>query len=325
MPVFDSEFRIKMNGDRMEGLFMNHSRKDHNIFRFHAERGLAYRFSDKPEKTTVNITGRYLTVFDGEDEISKNAVGIFNQDGNRLTGTFLTVTGDYRFLEGEVSGDVMKLSAFDGSHLYVFTARVKGDSLLDGHYYSGQTWHDTWRGVKNETFQLPDPEKLIKFGGKNGEFHFSFPDENGNIISSKDAIFKGKPMIIQLMGSWCPNCMDETKFLSAWKNSTDLPIEIVALDFEKITDSGVVKRNIERLKKQYDIRYPVLFAGSNDKKEAAKKVGLNSVIAYPTLIFIDKKKKVYTIHSGFSGPATGKEYEKFKSWFSKTVDALCIE
>jgi thiol-disulfide isomerase/thioredoxin len=325
MPVFDSEFRCKFSEHKLTGFFINHSRRDKNIFPFHAEEGLAYRFSDKPERTNLNITGRYLTVFDSEDEISKNAIGIFKQDGNYLSGTFLTVTGDYRFLEGEVAGNRMLLSAFDGSHLFLFTAIIKGDSLVDGHYYSGQHWHDTWHGVKNENAELSDPEKFVAFTNKEGEFNFAFPDENGKLISSTDEQFKGKALIIQIMGSWCPNCMDETKFLSKWRNEKNPRCEIIALDFEKITDTAIVKRNILRLKKQFDIRYPVLFAGSNDKSEAARKLRLNTVIAFPTLIFIDKNKRAITTHSGFSGPATGNDFEKFQKWFIKTTDRICGE
>jgi thiol-disulfide isomerase/thioredoxin len=117
--------------------------------------------------------------------------------------------------------------------------------------------------------------------------------------------------------------MDETKFLSEWKNKTGCKIEVVALDFEKITDEHTVKNNIGRLKQRYGINYSILFAGSNDKTVAANKLGLNTVIAYPTLIFLDKNKKVLYTHSGFSGPATGKEYEKFQNWFSRITGSMC--
>jgi thiol-disulfide isomerase/thioredoxin len=325
MPVFDSEFRCKSSENNLNGLFINHARKDHNIYSFHAQFGLGYRFSDKPERTEMNVSGRYLTIFDGEDEIAKQAIGLFKQEGNHLSGTFLTVTGDYRYLEGEVSGSRMLLSAFDGSHFFLFTAMIKGDSLVNGHYYSGQTWHDTWHGVRDEKTELPDPEKFVRFADKNGEFHFSFPDENGLTVTSSDARFKDKAMIIQIMGSWCPNCMDETKFLSEWQNKNNNSCEIVALDFEKITDTAIVKRNIIRLKKRFDIHYPVLFAGSNDKSEAARKLRLNTVVAFPTLIFLDENKRVIMTHSGFSGPATGNEFDKFQKWFLKTTDKLCNE
>ncbi len=321
MPVFDAEFRCILTKGNLAGNFINHARKDNNILPFHAESGLSYRFSDKPERSGKNITGRYRIVFDGEDELSKETIGVFNQDGNRLTGTFLTVTGDYRFLEGEVNGKRIWLSAFDGSHLFLFTALIKGDSLINGEYFSGKHWHDTWRGIRDEKFSLPDPDKLIEFS-ENGIFNFSFPDENGKIVSLSDDQYKDRPMIIQIMGTWCPNCMDETKYLSQWYSSLKREIGIIALDFERITDSATVRKNIRRLKKKFDIEYPVLFAGSNDKTVAAKNLKLTRLLAFPTLIFLSRDKKIVRIHTGFSGPATGEEYLKFQKWFAKSVAEL---
>lgn len=324
MPVFDSEFRCRFDDKNLTGNFINHARKNFNVIPFHAERGLSYRFSDRPEKSKINISGRYRVEFDGEDDESKVAVGIFKQEGGRVTGTFLTATGDYRFLEGEVNGDRLWLSAFDGSHLFLFTAMVKKDTLYNGEFFSGRHWHDTWRGFSDANVKLPDAESLTEAKSINEKFGFSFRDLNGKIVSLKDKKYKNKAVIIQIMGSWCPNCMDETKFLSHWYNfDRNKNIEVIALDYERITDSISVAKNIKRLKRQFNIRYPILFAGPSDKKEAAKTLPLLSrIFAFPTLIFLDKNKNVVKIHTGFSGPATGTAYENFKNWFVNVTDSL---
>jgi thiol-disulfide isomerase/thioredoxin len=324
MPVFDAEFRCEFNGKSMRGNFLNHARKTKNIIPFHAERGLSFRFSDKPEATTFDITGKYHVVFDGEVEESKNAVGIFTQDGNRLTGTFLTTAGDYRFLEGEVSGNRLWLSAFDGSHLFLFTALLKNDSLYNGEFFSGQHWHDTWRAKKDKEAQLTPDDSLTVMKPGYDKIYFTFPDENRKLISLSDPKFLNKAVIIQIMGSWCPNCMDETKFLSSWYNNERREnIEIIALDYERNTDVLAASNNIRRLKKQFNINYTVLFAGSADKKEAALTLPmLNRVFAFPTTIFLNREKKVVKIHTGFNGPATGEEYEKFKERFRNVLNTL---
>ena len=251
-------------------------------------------------------------------------VGIFKQDENNLSGTFLTTTGDYRFLDGEVSGNRLWLSAFDGSHLFLFTAIIKNDSLVSGEFFSGRHWHDTWRGMKDENAKLPPADSFTFLNSGYDKFIFSFPDENGDSVSITDEQFRNKAVIVQIMGTWCPNCMDETKFLSSWFNQQkNNNIKIIALDFERILDTATVSKNIRRLKKQFDIKYPILFAGSSDKKIAALSLPmLNRVFAFPTTIFLNKDKKVLKIHTGFSGPATGEEYEKYKQWFEKLVDKL---
>ena len=326
MPVFDSEFRCILKENSLSGIFFNHARKNDNVFSFHADRGLSYRFSDRPERTSINITGKYHVVFDGEDVESKDAVGVFKLEGNRLTATFLTTTGDYRFLEGEIAGNRIWLSAFDGSHLFLFTALIRGDSLLNGEFFSGKHWHDTWNGIRDENAHLVNPDSLTTLRKGPLKINFKFPDENGKIISLSDKKYKNKAVIIQIMGSWCPNCMDETKFLVDWyrqnkKNKNR--IEIIALDFEKIADTTHAFRNIRRLKKQFGVTYSVLFAGPSDKKEAAKSLPmLNRIFAYPTLLFLNKEKKVIKTHTGFNGPATGEEFYKFIKYFEQTTKEI---
>jgi thiol-disulfide isomerase/thioredoxin len=324
MPVFDSEFRCKVGERSLKGFFYNHARKNNNVIPFHAVHGQAFRFSDKPEKTVHNISGKYSVFFDKEEEESKKAIGVFNQEGNNLSATFLTTTGDYRYLEGEVSGNRLWLSAFDGFHLFLFTAVIKGDSLLNGEYFSGRHWHDTWSGVKDESAELISAESLTHLNPGYDKFDFSFADENGKMISLSDQAYTNKAVIVQLMGTWCSNCMDETKFLSEWYNQRGHEtIEIIALDFERITDTATVFKNIRRLKNKFYINYKILYAGSSDKKEAAKALPmLNRVFAYPTTIFLDKEKRPVKIHTGFNGPATGEKYEEFMRWFDITVEKL---
>ena len=324
MPVFDSEFRCKISEKKMTGFFYNYSRKNKNIIPFHAEHNLSKSNSEKINQSSFNISGRYHIIFDDDDPESKNAVGLFLQKGNNLTGTFLTTTGDYRYLSGEVDNERIWLSAFDGSHLFLFTALIKDDSLINGEFFSGQHWHGTWSGRKDGQAKLVPADSLTFLKPGFDKIDFTFPDENGRNVSLSDSRFKNKAVILQLMGTWCPNCMDESKFLSDWYNKNqNKNIEIVALDYERFLDPIIVNKNIRRLKERFDINYPVLFAGSSNKTEAALTLPmLNRVFAFPTTIFLNKEKKVVKIHTGFSGPATGVEYERFIEWFEKMVELI---
>jgi len=282
---------------------------------------LGFRFIDKPVKPVQNFRGRWEVQFEGEDPEAKMAVGEFKQQGSHITGTFLTLTGDYRYLEGDVSGNRFFLSCFDGSHAFLFNAMLQPDGTLTGNYYSGQHWHDTWTARRNENAKLVNGDSLTFLKAGFDQLSFTFPDADSILVSLSDKKFQNKIVIVQIMGTWCPNCMDETAFLAPYykKNKND-GIEIIGLDFERTDDFKKVKQNLSRLKKRFDIEYTLLYAGSTDPELRSKKLPmLNRILAFPTTIFIDRNKNVRRIHTGFSGPATGEHYEKWKSDFEKTI------
>lgn len=327
MPFFETEFRCSLSERRLEGVYLNHSRTVMNKIPFRAIHGMGWRFSDRPEKTAYDLSGRWHVVWGKEKPEHKMSIGIFSQEGNRLTGTFLTPTGDYRYLEGEVSGSLMKLSAFDASHAYLFDAIIKADGSLEGNYYSGAHWHDSWIAWRSDSAQLSDPESLTFLKSGYDGLTFSFPDENGNLFSLPDQDYDGKVVLVQLMGTWCSNCLDETTYLMELHSKYPQDkFSIIALDFERTRDTLRIKNNIRRLKERLGIKYPVLYAGNSQRDEAAKSLPmLNHIAAYPTTIVLDKKGKVRKIHTGFSGPATGSEYENFKISFESFIEKLLSE
>ncbi len=323
MPVFDSEIRGKISGDKISGNFINYARTNHNMIPMKAERE-EYRFNNLSLPAAFDMTGRWEVVFAGDEPPLNISIGEFEQHDNYLTGTFLTPTGDYRYLEGAVRGNEFWLSCFDGSHLFLFSGLYAEDGNIKGHYYSGSHWHDTWTAKRNKNIALPNPDSLTILKPGYNKISFAFPDVDGNMISTDDKKFQNKILIVQIMGTWCPNCMDETAFLSPfYKKYKERGVEIIGLDFERIDDLTKVKQNLQRLKKRYDIDYTLLYAGSTDPKNKAKALPMfNKIMSFPTTVFIDRTSKIRRIHTGFSGPATGEHFEKWKEGFYSLIDSL---
>jgi thiol-disulfide isomerase/thioredoxin len=132
---------------------------------------------------------------------------------------------------------------------------------------------------------------------------------------------------VQIMGSWCPNCMDETNFLSPWyRKNRERGVEIIGLAYEKNPDFSVSAPKLKKMITRFGIEYNVLLAGQNDKAKASLTLPmLNRVLAFPTTIFIDRNGKVRKIHTGFSGPGTGEYYTQFVEEFEQFVDKLVAE
>ncbi|MGJ5641436.1 TlpA family protein disulfide reductase [Formosa sp. S-31] len=326
LPVFDSYIKAKMYGDSLlEGAYIKDELK--RTVPFKAVFNDVFRFEAK-DKPLVDVSGNWETTFSPDSEDSSQAKGIFVQQGQRVTGTFRTTTGDYRFLEGVMDGDSLKLSAFDGSHAFLFTAQVE-DSTLSGMFYSGNHYKEPFIAKRNDAFQLADADSLTFLKPGYDAISFSFPDETGKLVSLSDPQFKDKVVVVQLMGTWCPNCLDETKYFKSYlDNYPSNDVAFVGLAFEYAKTEEQAFKNIDRLKKRLDIQYPVLLAqtGSTSKQSAQEKLPmLNTVLSYPTAIFIDKKGKVRKIHTGFNGPATGDLYENYKEEFEQFMAMLLSE
>lgn len=326
MPVFEGFIIAKIEDKKLNGRFVKPSLN--RIMKFKAEKNTT-RFENYERLSRFNISGNWETVFSPNSEEDKYiAKGIFKQEGNKVTGTFRTTTGDYRYLDGVLNANQLQLSTFDGAHAFLFTAEVN-DSIMKGMFYSGNHWKEPFIAKRNETFELPDANSLTYLKSGYDKVEFSFPDEDGNLISLEDKRFKDKVVLIQIMGTWCPNCLDESKYYAEfYKNNKNKDLEIIALAFEYVKTQDKAFKNIKRLKENVGISYPVLLAqyGSASKVKANEKLPmLNHVLSYPTTIYIDKKGEVRKIHTGFNGPATGEKYTQFKTELEAFIYELLNE
>lgn len=321
MPVFESYIKAKIQDQKITGQYITEG-KDRSVPFTAAPAKTRFETTAKPNTT---ITGNWETTFSPNTDDSYKAKGIFTQNGNTVTGTFRTETGDYRYLDGVINGDQMHLSTFDGSHAFLFTATVT-DSILYGTFYSGNHWKEPFTAKRNDNFTLADANSLTYLKDGYETLTFTFPDENGNLISLTDDRFKNKVVVVQIMGTWCPNCLDESNYYAQYyNNNKDKDIEFVALAFEYAKTEETAFKNIKRLKDRVGINYPILLAqtGTTSKSKANEKLPmLNHVLSYPTSIFIDKTGKVRKIHTGFNGPATGEKFTEFKTEFTAFVDGL---
>lgn len=260
-----------------------------------------------------NAQGRWETTFEPGTADAYKAVGIFTQDFNNLSGTFLTETGDYRFLEGNVVKDSIFLSCFDGSHAFLFQGKLTNDNtILTGDFFSGKHWSCKWEAKRNENFELTDPDSLT-FLKQSEPFTVQFKDPEGNAFTFPSPQTSNKVVIIQIMGTWCPNCMDESRyFKELYSKYHDQGLEIIALCYESGTDIAQQKERIETLTKRLNAGYSFILAGTASKGLASTHFSmLNQVMSFPTSIIIGRDGNVKRIHTGFNGPGTGTYYEDY--------------
>ncbi len=331
MPVFDSEFRTKItNENTLDGYWINYARKDKNVIPFKAVAGKTARFDFLPGKPLTFYEGKWECDFSPGTADSSKAIGVFKHENNSVyvTGTFLTETGDYRYLEGMMFQGKLYLSCFDGAHAFLFIAESgNGTSITKGDFYSGMHHHENWIAKRNDNFKLRDPESITYMVSPKGKLDFGFPDSEKKIVSLHDEKYKGKVVIIQIMGTWCPNCMDETKYLAGiYKKYKKDGLEIIALDYERTDNWEKSKSNVARLKSKFGVEYDILITGLTGKEKASESLQfLNGITAFPTTLILDRDHKVRTVYTGFSGPATGKEYENYTAKTQSLLEELLLK
>ncbi len=315
----------KLNGKWHRRSFTNASELD-----FSATPNTKTRF-EANQKAKFDLSGKWETYFVSQGD-SSAALGVFEKtdptlvDGN-LKGTFLTATGDYRYLFGSVSNDSLYLSCFDGSHAFLFVAKAEDKNTLKGKFWAGKGQPIDFVSTRNPDFSLPKADTLTYLKEGYETIAFEFPNLEGKLISLENPKYDGKVKIIQLLGSWCPNCMDETNFLTELHTTYNQKgLEIIGLAYEQTEDFEDAKKRLNRMKKRLNVDYEILFAGRADKQFAAQTLPmLNHVMSFPTTIFIDKTGKVRKIHTGFSGKGTGQVYENYVEKTTNFVEQLLSE
>jgi peroxiredoxin len=328
MPGFTNTLTARITGRKLKGeVALLRAGGDRQLLPFAAELGATWRFFEQPLTDNADVSGRWTVTFTSDAGQTTAGVAEFAQSFERVTGTILTPTGDHRFLAGEVHGDALRLSRFDGASAYLYHAKIDDSGRLAGEYWSGMTGHQRFTAERNVDATLDTSGVATGMKDPSERFQFSFPDLDGNAVSLSDPQFTGKVVIVTLSGSWCPNCHDEAAFLAAlYREFHAQGLEIVSLMFEHFGDFEQAAAATRRFRDKFGIEYATLIAGTSDRDDAAKALPqLNGVFAYPTTIWVDRSGRVRKIHAGFAGPATGWHHEELVNEFTEFTRELLAE
>lgn len=298
---------------------------------FTAEHGKSWRFVEPGKDVAAegDLSGKWaVTQLDKSARADKREqVALLEQKGNELTGVFMTVVGDTRELQGTVQGNRFVLSHFSGPSPRLIKGTIDEDGNIQGAFGSGIYNVVRFEGRKDANVELPDPYQLTFLKDGQKTIDFSFPDLQGRQVSLKDDKYKGKVVIVEVIGTWCPNCTDQTYFLSPWfTQNRHRGVEAVAVAFEQEDSFEYFQKVLGKFKQYFDIEYDIVFGGLADKKVATEKLkGLNYMAAFPTTIIIDRKGEVREIYTGYTGTVTGEYYEQYVAKFNALLDGLLAE
>jgi len=279
----------------------------------------------KVKGTSSNIESWRLDFLDEKGILQDSGWLRFYQENGMRYGTILTETGDFRYLNGYQKDSNLVLQTFDGGHTYYFDFFINSNKQsLRGDFFYGKTGKQFIKGRKEDRNFLS--KGFRGTSASNDIFSFEAIDSNGLQINLNDPSFNGKAFVVQIMGTWCPNCLDETKFLSSEYNQRPKGVEFLGLAFEKKTDLVYAFSRIRVVKNKLKVPYKILFCGAANKDSASKMLPILAPIqAFPTTVFVRKDHTILKVHSGFSGPATGTFYDAWKKQFRELMLELVAE
>lgn len=346
-PHYDSVIRAQphFDGGGLTGTWTKRSATGTSALPFWAMVGSEHRFAPRSPADAPDpppLAPRWRVDFARSED---DAVGMFETvgaradgAGQRVHGTFLTTTGDYRYLAGTWDAAGLRLSCFDGAHAFLFHAHL-ADARLRGTFWSRDTWEEGWTAVADDAFRPPDPWQTpllkpaadrpdwrsLRYVPLDAELLPPDADPETTRIRLDDPRLAGRARLLVLFGSWCPNCHDAHAFLKELHaRYADAGLAITSLGFELTDDRARNLAQLRRYDQVMELPWPVLLAAdSADKKNAAQAFPLlTEVRAYPTFVFLDADGAIDGVYSGFSGPATGAAHERLRAAFDRRVRRL---
>jgi thiol-disulfide isomerase/thioredoxin len=250
----------------------------------------------------------------------------------KLTGayaTILRIDGDTGTISGKYDGSSFNLSRFAGERPTALKVTPQTDGtlalvLIDG---GGRQDFKAVRPAAARKAGLAGPNDPTRFTAapRTEAFRFSGKDYvNGKTVSNADPRFKGKVVLLNIMGSWCPNCHDEAPFLAELDAKYRARgLQIVGLDFEgpdQINDPSRLKAFIAR----YGLKYTVLIGGERSEVNA-KLPQAENLNAWPTTFFIGRDGKVHSTHVGFPSRGSGQFDRQARADITREIETLLAQ
>ncbi|MBZ5612242.1 MAG: TlpA family protein disulfide reductase [Acidobacteriia bacterium] len=318
---FASRLEATFKDGALDGKYIQARRSERANYAFHARRYEARRSApDAP------LIAGLWTIPNDSAKGERAWRFIVHQSGPDVSAAILRVDGDTGALTGTYQDGKFTLSHFSGVRPLLLELTPAQDGSLD-ILQNGSKKLTAVRAEQARARGVPDPADPTRHTSvkdPSDPFRFSFPDLDGHLVSNTDARFRGKVVLINITGSWCPNCHDEAPFLAAlYRKYRDQGLEIVALSFEE-ADQLKDPTRLRAFIKKYGIEYTVLLGGepSEASEKLTQAVNWNS---WPTTFFLGRDGRVRSVHAGFPSSASGELYVQAKEEFTAGVERLLRE
>lgn len=322
-PAQDAEWRVAFDTDFSEarGWWINYNKKVPVRYPIHIYNAIFEQ--PAPSVNQISVSGKWRVVFNPGTATEEQLVGVFDQQiGNYVTGSFLSETGDYRYLHGHISGQQLHLQTYTGYWAFVVEATLQDGNQMAGTFYSGASYNVAFTAYRDSIVQLRDQSSLTYLLQPDQTVFLKDLIKMNNRKITIDFAANNQLTLIQIMGTWCPNCLDETLLLQNLQAEyKSRGLHVMALAFEVGHDAKKQRARLKNWIKTMHIAYPVYLAGTANKEFASARFPmLNGIMSFPTALLVNQQGKIVAIHTGFSGPATGHAYTELVKKYKEEIE-----
>ena len=323
---YGAEMRGMWNGARLNGTYIRHRTRGDTLLNFSAVPEVASNIRTEVRSSGAEFpSGKYQVFFEGDDRSQSATLATFWMEGETLHGTFIAPDGDYGLLAGNPSGGKVLLNRFTGWQAIAITLEQRSGMWTGNYFFHNDKPRGFTLSAQADIDSLPLPNRRTTMKNPEAGFTFEGLSISGETIRSSNDRFKGKPLIVDIMGTWCHNCLDSGPLLDELqKQYAKDGLQVIGISFEISDDVDLAKKNLQLFKERNGLTYTMLFCGSLEDENVNKRLRgqLNNFFAYPTTLFVGRDGKVQAIHSGFKGPGTGEEYQAQIREFHELAEKL---
>lgn len=317
---YDAELRAELDNGKLTGEFSRQRGKTKLVRKIVATKDLP-KYAETA--SGPSLTGDWILEV-GEGDSKRIWSASFQQQGEKLTGTVIPISGDWGNITGSIRNGEVYLSRFDGIRALLLTGKVAEDGTLQGSIGDRKVLGRRLEQAVSQGVKPQDPGSYTTMKNPEEPLRFQGVDLDGKLVKSTDPRFQGKVVVVTITGTWCPNCHDEAPVLvDLYAKYKSQGLEVVALAYEYTGDQA---RDLEQLRiyrQRHGIEFPMLLAGTTEPGEIARTLPqLVNFGAYPTTIYIGRDGKVDYIHAGFEGKATGERHQKLVQEMEHRIQAM---
>jgi thiol-disulfide isomerase/thioredoxin len=234
-----------------------------------------------------------------------------------VAATFKLLDSGVTTAIGNAFGSRICLSGFDGANPLLVVIDIDPDGkALSGNWVTG-----------------PGLDKRLSFtADKREQVHKA--SDGINFVPNRTPLslfelglpqFRGKPVIIEFGGSWCPPCIDTVPLLKdLYTQHHGQGLEVVTLLFELLEDEDTLRKQAKLFVETYGIPWTVIPVRGEitpywdivPHDPSASEVNL------PVTIFVNADGTIRDAHMGFPGPATGQPYQAMVERYQQVAREL---